>query len=256
MRGVPRTKFARAAALAAFAACAWAGSALADVRQVALTGARVRVRDVLASAPAEIADVDLGPTPPPGGSRVITRDELRRALAERGDAAGRRALPEAVRVVRKTKRMAGPEIDGLVRGELARGPMPRGATLSGLRPPASSEVPEGCERTGVELPPMPKRRGAYSASVVVTFYCDGAPTSKVTVPANFELSAEAAMSDVLRGAPLTLVLQRGLLEIASAAVAGGEGDIGAVIPVTVRPSGRVLRARLVAKDRAIAVEAP
>ncbi len=252
MRGILRTGLAVAGALAALG---WASSALADVRQVALTGARVRLGDVLASAPAGSAELDLGPMPPPGGSRIITRDELRRALAQ-GAPAARFALPEAVRVVRKTRTMNGPELENLVRSELARGPMPKGARLAGVRPPASAEVPVGCERAGVDLPPMPRRAGAYAGALVVTFYCDGAPTTRVTVPANFTLSNEAATADVPRGTPLTLVLQRGLIEVSSAAVAGGEGDVGAVIPVTVRPSGRVLRARLVAKDRAIAVEGP
>lgn len=251
MRGLVRTGLAVAAA---FAAVGWAGAALAAVRQVSVTGARVRLGDVVASAPEGASDLDLGPTPPPGGSRVITRDELRRAVKD--SPAERLALPEAVRVVRKTRRMRGPELEALARAELARGPMPKGATLAAMRPPAAADVPEGCERAGVELPPMPRRAGPYAGSVVVTFYCDGTPTTRVTVPSNFQLSSAAATPDVARGAPLTLVLQRGLVEVTAAAVAGGEGDLGAVIPVTVRPTGRVLRARLVARDRAVAVEGP
>lgn len=250
-RGVIRTAFAVAATMAVMG---WACGARADVKQVSLTASRVRLGDVVKAAPAEVGGLDLGPTPPPGGSRVITRDELRRAL--KGTAAEGLALPEAVRVARKTKRMSGPELEALAREELARGPMPKGATLAGMRPPAAAEVPEGCERAGVELPTMPKRAGAYAGPVVVTFYCDGAPTTRVSVPSNFLLSSEAATPDVPRGAPLTLVLERGLIEVATTAVAGGEGDVGAVIPVTVRPSGRVLRAKLVAKDRAVALEGP
>jgi hypothetical protein len=251
MRGLLRTAVAVAAALAALGL---AGEACAEVRQVALTGSRVRLGDVIKAAPAGASGVDLGPTPPPGGSRIITRDDLRRAV--KGTAAEGLAMPEAVRVTRKTKRLSGPELEALAREELGRGPMPKGATLAGMRPPASAEVPEGCERAGVELPPMPRRAGAYSGSVVVTFYCDGAPTTKVSVPSNFMLSSEAATPDVARGAPLTLVLERGLIEVATAGVAGGEGDVGAVIPVTVRPSGRVLRAKIVSKDRAVALEGP
>jgi hypothetical protein len=252
-----RRKPGRAAAALAFAAAAaaWSGGARAEVRQVAVASSRVRLGDVLAAAPAGAADLDLGPAPPPGGSRLLTRDELRRALEGSGAGAGLK-LPEAVRVVRKTRRLSGAELERLVRDELGRGPLPKGASLVGVRPPASAEAPEGCERTAVEPPPMPRRAGPYAAPVVVTFYCDGAPAARLTVPSNFSLSAEAATPDVARGAPLTLVLARGLVEVATTAVAGGEGDVGAVIPVTVRPSGRVLRARLVAKDRAVAVEGP
>jgi hypothetical protein len=60
----------------------------------------------------------------------------------------------------------------------------------------------------------------------------------------------------MRGGALTLVVRRGLVEVTSAAVAGADADIGNILQVTLRPSGRTVRARLVEKDLAELVESP
>jgi hypothetical protein len=42
--------------------------------------------------------------------------------------------------------------------------------------------------------------------------------------------------------------------VSTPAVTAGDADVGDVVQVLLRPSGRALRAQLVAKDRALAVE--
>ncbi len=49
-------------------------------------------------------------------------------------------------------------------------------------------------------------------------------------------------------------VRRGLIEVSTQAVTSADGDIGDVVQVLLRPSGRALRAQLVARDRSIAVE--
>jgi hypothetical protein len=50
------------------------------------------------------------------------------------------------------------------------------------------------------------------------------------------------------------VVSRGLVEVTTPAVTSADADIGDVVQVLLRPSGRALRAELVAKDRALALE--
>ena len=53
---------------------------------------------------------------------------------------------------------------------------------------------------------------------------------------------------------LGLVVRKGLVEVSIAGVAGSDADVGGVLPVVLRPSGRVLRARAVDRDHALALE--
>ncbi len=70
------------------------------------------------------------------------------------------------------------------------------------------------------------------------------------------LSAEAAVWDCSAKDTITVVVKKGSVEISAPATAGADADIGDQLQVTVKAAGRVLQARLVAKDRAVAVEAP
>jgi flagella basal body P-ring formation protein FlgA len=56
---------------------------------------------------------------------------------------------------------------------------------------------------------------------------------------------------VSKGAAITLVVKTGLVEISTKAVANDNADVGDTLPVMLRPSGKVVRAKLIAKDRAL-----
>jgi hypothetical protein len=182
----------------------------------------------------------------------VTRDELAKAAADAGAPRSLR-LPSSVRVVRRMKKLGAPEIERLVRGALASA-MPRGASLAAVRAPSRLDVADGWDGVAAELPKPPKRTGALPTTALVTFSKGGEILARASVPVDLVLSAEAAVSDVARGAPITLVTRRGLVEVSVSALAGADADVGAVLPVTVRPSGRVIRARLVERDRAEPVD--
>jgi flagella basal body P-ring formation protein FlgA len=60
--------------------------------------------------------------------------------------------------------------------------------------------------------------------------------------------------ELVKGAPVTLVVRRGLVEVTAPAVLSVDADVGDIVQVLLRPSGRAMRAHLVAKDRAVALE--
>ncbi len=52
------------------------------------------------------------------------------------------------------------------------------------------------------------------------------------------------------------MVRQGLIEVRIGASAGADANIGDMLPVVLRPSGRVLQARLIEPTVALAVEGP
>jgi hypothetical protein len=223
------------------------------VPTVEIASTRVTLADLVPSVGAALGAVDLGAAPPPGGSRLVTRDELAKAAADAGAPRSLR-LPASVRVVRRMRKLSAAETEKLVRDALVGPALPRGVTIAAVRAPARLDVADGWDAVVAEVPKPPKRTGSLPTTALLTFSKGAEVLARASVPVDLALSAEAAVSDVARGAPLTLVIRRGLVEITASGLAGADADVGATLPVTVRPSGRVLRAKLVEKDRAELVD--
>ncbi len=246
--------FARLAVLATLLSAAASSNAAAP-RQVAVSTTRVRIADVLPGADPAIAQLDLGPAPVIGASRMVTRSEIAAAIDAKQLPAPS-ALPEAVRVVRKAKHLSPEEVDALVRGALAAKPH-RGVSVEAVRQDRPVDVADGWNRVDVAVPRAPKKAGAFSTTAILSFLNeDGEPLGRLAVPVALSVSAEGALFDAPRGSSLTLVVRRSLVEVRVPAAANADADIGDPLPVQIRLSGRVVRARLVAKDEALAVEEP
>ena len=74
--------------------------------------------------------------------------------------------------------------------------------------------------------------------------------------AELNVSDEGARPDAGRGQPVQIVLRRGLIEVAAAAVLGADANVGETVPVTIRNTGRVVRAKLTEPGKALFVEGP
>lgn len=134
--------------------------------------------------------------------------------------------------------------------------LPKGATLVAARASAGAalEIPVAPSRVTIEITPPPRRAGAVVATAVLVFWRDAEVSARVPLHLDLSVPPEALVFDVPKGGVLTLVVRRGLIEVSVQAVTSADGDVGDVVQVLLRPSGRVLRAQLVARDRAIAVE--
>ena len=109
----------------------------------------------------------------------------------------------------------------------------------------------------VEVPRAPKKAGAFATSVVLSFVdTDGQVLSRIVVPVVLAISEEGAAYDASRGSAVTLVVRRNLVEVRVPGVATVDCDVGDPVPVQIRSSGRLLHARLISKDEALATEAP
>lgn len=228
-------------------------SARPGLRSVEVTGAELTLGALLPNAPSEFRDIEIGPTPGPGTSRVVTRDEVIAALPE-GRQALANGLAKSTRIVRKMRVLTNDEIESLTKNAIDTRGLSRGAALIKVKAPKSVQIADGHDNVTVDIRKPPRQSGRFSTSATLSFFQGKDLLSKVIVPIDLQLSKEAAIPDVTKGAAVTLVVQRGLIEISAAGVAGSDADIGSVLPITVRQSGRIIQARLIEKDRAVAVE--
>ena len=243
--------------LIALALAVAAPPALADstkIREVIVASARVRMGDIVSGLDQEIADIDLGPSPAAGGSRVIDREEIARALRDH-NADSAPSIPAVVRIVRKTRRLEAAEIERIVRS--GAGPkLNPGVTLSAVHPTRAVDIPDGWNKVTASIPRPPRRVGSVTSAASVVFYEDSQTLSMLSIPVELTLSQEATIPDVVHGARVTLIVRRGLVEITSAGTAGADGDVGSVIPIVLHPSGNTVLGRLEDKDHAIAADGP
>lgn len=241
-----------ALAMSALLVAAPAGAAAP--REVVVQGTRVHAIDVLPSALGAAGSVDIGPSPTAGGSRIVTRAEIEAAFAAK-QLPTPPAIPDVVRVVRKTRRLAPADLEALVRGAIATRPLGKGVRLAAVRTDHPTDVAEGWARVDVDVPRAPKRVGAFVTTAIASFFSDeGEVTARVPIPVELAISEEGATYDSARGGAVTLIVRRGYIEVRAAGVAMADADIGDVVPVQLRASGRVLRGRLVARDEAVALE--
>jgi hypothetical protein len=225
-----------------------AAPALAEpVKQI--ESARVTLRDLVESAPAELAGVDLGPAPPPGGSRLIARDELLREIRRAGADAKGLTLPELTRVVSAGKRFTPAELGRLFEPAL-RAALPRGVTLKSVTVARGALVSPRVEAGAVFLPKLPRRRGNVKSSGSVELVLDGAVVSRVPVAVWFSIEPVAAEPLVKRGSRIDLVIERGPARITAAAVALADAEIGDVVQFRVGATQKMLRARVESRSLA------
>ena len=242
-------------ALAAPASAAKPAKAkVARIPEVVIAHARLTVGDVLPTATTEAAAIDLGASPPLGGSRMLDHDEIALALTSRHVEAPA-DIPLAVRVTRKADHLEGVGLERIVRQALdAR--MPKGASLTGIHLTRPLAIPSGWTRVSAELPRPARKVGPVSSATTLNFYEGDQPIAMASIPVELTLSEAAMVPDVPRGSHVTLVIRRGLVEVSTLGSANVDGDIGDAVPILLKPSGRIVQARIEDKDHAIALDTP
>jgi hypothetical protein len=229
-------------------------SPAASPKDIVVTGTRIHLGDVLPGADSTAAAIDLGPAPAAGVSRLVTRADIVAALDAK-QVASPSSLPDAVRVVRKAKHLVPADIDALVREAAASKDLGRGVTLASVRPNRAIDVADGWTRADIDIPRAPKKAGSFSTTAIASLFAGDEVIARFPVPLDLSVSAEGATFDTPRGAQVTLIVRRTLVEVRIAGIAGTDADVGDPLPIQLRPSGRVVRARLLSKDEALALEA-
>jgi len=217
--------------------------------------ARLRVGDFVPSAPAEIAELELGPAPPPGGSRVVARAEVEDKIKSAGlDLAGIK-IPAAVRLVGASKRIAPPELNELCQAALLK-VLPPGVTLVKASAPRELVVSPGATVREAKIARPPRQKGPFQTTAVLEFQNDGEIVARAAIPVTLDVSDRAAQPDVPRGRRITLFVAKKGIRVSTSGVVQADANVGDVANVQVASTGRVLKAEVKSTDEAEVIQTP
>lgn len=224
-------------------------SAHTGVIEITTEAPRVRYGQLVANAPPELAELDLGPAPGAFGSRLYSRAELEQAARAAGVATPQK-LPSAVRVLRKMTTLDALGVQEAAQRAYASAPRAH-ATLGAVKRSGKVQVPAGYTDVSLDLPKFPRRAGALSTSITIVFSRDGEPLARIDASAQFALAPEHALPEVARGSSVSLAIRRGSVEVTTPALVTRDADAGDIVQVTIRATGRSVRARLEGAGRAV-----
>ena len=235
----------------ALAFIALPGTALAEPVRV-IDGSRIHLSDLTDVQGDELAQVDLGPAPPPGGSRVFAREDLRRELRAQGVDTARLKLPEMVRVQSASRRFSPAEIDALVRARVSSA-LPSGVSLTELKISKGIVASPRIVVGEVRVPKLVRRSGPATLTAIVELVHDGEVSSRLPVTLLVSVSERAAAPLVDKGARVDLVIARGSARISASGIALEAAEAGEIVSFKVSTTQKVLRARVESSTRALVV---
>jgi hypothetical protein len=217
--------------------------------------ARLLAGDIIKAAPAGVAEIDLGPAPPPGGTRLLSKTEIEQMLRQRGVDTSKLAIPAQIRIVGAAKRVSPAELAALITPVIVQRLAP-GVALTKVQPGFDVVVPPSATVGTVEIPRHPRQKGSFRTTANVQMVADGEIVARVPVPVILEVSEEATRPDVARGSRIGLVIDRRSLRIMTQASCMLDANIGDVVSVLVVPTNRVVKAKITSRDEAQMIEGP
>jgi hypothetical protein len=215
--------------------------------------ARLLAGDVVKSAPPGVAEIDLGPAPPPGANRLLTKNEIEQMLRQRGVDTTKLSIPVSIRIVGAAKRVTPAELTTLITPVIIQN-LPPGVALTKVQPGYDVVVPPSASVGHVEIPRHPRQKGPFRTTATVQMVADGDIVARIPVPVVLEVSEEAARPDVARGARVSLVIDRRSMRIMTQGSCMIDANIGDVVNVLVVPTSRVVKAKITSRDEAQMVE--
>lgn len=191
---------------------------------------------VPALAGSDLATIDVGPAPPPGASRRVTRAEMIAALRAAGRQPEALRLPAAVRIRRGARRLAGGELDRLVQAAMARDLAP--CEVLGVQVSGPVTVAEGplTARADADLP---LRSGEARVAGAVTLSARGRET-------RLPVRARVRCPDPVMapGTPVRILAVVGRVRVSAMGEARQAGRVGDVIRVTNGATEATVEARV------------
>jgi hypothetical protein len=209
--------------------------------------------DAVPQAVGPLASLDLGASPPPGSSRLFSRDELRTYAIQAHEEVGNVDIPLSVRVKRTTHRFTALELETLVRPALVAR-LPEGATLIGMTLPNGYVSVPNLQVSSVQMPRLPKRVGITRATPVIELIAGGALIARLPVAVEVQLDERAIHYALERGATLNLIIDSGSSRVSATAALMTPADVGDIVACQVVKTRKVLRARVLSVKEASVVQ--
>lgn len=214
--------------------------------QRAVTTSRVRLGELVPDAPTAVQDLDLGPAPPAGSSRLFAAAELVSAAQRAGATL---TVPDSVRAVRATRRWTQIELRELVQERLQR-TLPSHAHLLKVDVPRTLLTSTTAELSQVTLGQLPNRQGTVHTSAVVELAGEGRVEHRLVVGVSLELGAPPKPIELPQGAPLTLMVRLGSTQVSAQAVTLQPAAVGSIALVRVVKTRKTLRSKILTESTA------
>jgi hypothetical protein len=242
----------RLPALVAFAAALTLSAGAGADNRVSIEGPIVRVSDIDPGAPAELADIELGRAPAPGGSRVFTKSEIRQRLREAGADPARMNVPASVRVETPAERWKPEEV--AVRADpVVRAALPAGVSLVKLDAHQTIVVPPGSSVASAR-PVIPHAVGRHDVTVVAEVRRRDEIVARAPLSLVVDVGEDAFAPIVRKGDRITLVIEQGNARIGASGVTLADANPGDAIFCRVTSTGKVLKAKVQSRDVGVVVE--
>jgi hypothetical protein len=219
---------------------------------VNVSGRTLRVGDLDPGAPAELADIELGRTPPPGSSRLLTKKEVFDRVREAGADPQGLSIPASMRVASAAERWSPVELAARAEGAL-RSALPLGVTLVKLGAAQGVTVPPGTIVASAR-PAIQKRVGRQEVTLSAELRSDGVVVARAPLRVVLDVSEEALAPAIRKGDRLTLVVAQGNARIGANAVALADANTGDSVFFKVTSTGKVLKGRVASRDVAMVVD--
>jgi hypothetical protein len=208
--------------------------------QRTVAGSRVLLGDLIAEVPEPARNFDLGPTPAPGSSRLISSADIKAAAREAGLSV---TSHEPVRVFPATKRWEQPELREVLKAKL-QSALPAYARLLDFVAPRRLVTRSNAELSRVVVAALPAREGLIETSFVVEVATDGHIEQRLVIPVSLEVRDAPKPIELARGTLVNFVIRAGSAQISTAAVILQPTKLGATTLIRVLKTRKTLRARL------------
>jgi len=213
--------------------------ARAEVHKV-ITTSRVRFGELVPDAPTEVQDLDLGPAPPAGSSRLFSANELASAARRAGTNV---AVSDSVRVVRATKRWSQLELRELVKSKL-QSTLPAHARLLHVDVPQFLVSSTTAELSRVTLGQLPSRQGTVHTSAVADLTSDGRIEHRLVISVALDLGIPPKPIELPQGTLLTLVIRLGTTQVSTSATTLQPTTVGSIALVRVIKTRKTLHGKI------------
>jgi hypothetical protein len=216
-------------------------------------GARIELSELVPGIPEELAGVDLGQSPPPGSSRIVTKKEIERQLRQAGFEPKDLDLPARVRAVSPSKKLNAEELASWFAPEIQKA-LPSGVSLVKVKATTGLTLSPSARVSEVRIPKLPKRPGSIQTGLTVVLTVDREPTHHLPLTAVVDVDPSAARYDMERGNDATLVIQMKSLRVAAQCTALSGADVGDTISFRVKSTGQTLLGRVQSSNQAVVVD--
>jgi hypothetical protein len=217
-----------------------------------LDSTRIHLGDLLSVTDTELAAVDLGPAPPPGSSRLISREDVARELQAQGLEQKKLSFPSVIRVVSASRRFSPSEVSALLLPEV-NAALPPGVTLQQLKVSRGLVTSPRVRVGQIKLPKLARRSGNVEVTLVADLLNDSEVVTRLAVGLTLNVSEQAVAPLIDKGARVDLVILSGSARISASATALEAGSLGEILSFKVSTTQRVLRGRLESRTQAVVV---